>query len=110
MAIGSDNVMVNTPDMFREMDYIVEGLDGQGAEPGLIPREILKMATVNASRILCRDVGVIRQDAPADAVFVNKHALDLEPMHNPHASVVHRVSESAIRAVMIGGRIVHGQI
>ena len=109
VAIGTDNIMVNSPDMFREMDYTWKVAMGRDRSR-IDPREILKMATVNASRILCRDVGVIRQDAPADAVFVNKHALDLEPMHNPHASVVHRVSESAIRAVMIGGRIVHGQI
>ena len=42
--------------------------------------------------------------------FLDKHALELEPMHNPHASIVHRASESAIKAVMFGGKIVHGKI
>ena len=36
--------------------------------------------------------------------------LDLEPMHNPYASIVHRASQSTIKAVMIGGNIVHGKI
>ena len=37
-------------------------------------------------------------------------SLDLEPMHNPHASIVHRADPSAIYAVMIGGKIVHGKL
>ena len=31
-------------------------------------------------------------------------------MHNPHAAIVHRASESSIRAVMIGGKIIHGKL
>ena len=46
----------------------------------------------------------------ADGIFIEKHSLDLEPMHNTHASIVHRASESNIKAVMIGGKIVHGKI
>ena len=53
---------------------------------------------------------VIETGKFADCIFLDKHALDLEPMHNPHASIVHRASESAIKAVMIGGKIVHGKI
>ena len=109
VAIGSDNVMVNTPDMFREMDYIWKVSMGRSGT-GIDPREILKMATVNASRILGRDVGVVRPGAPADAILIEKHALDLEPVHNPYAAVVHRASESAVRAVMIGGSIFHGRL
>jgi hypothetical protein len=30
--------------------------------------------------------------------------VDLCPMHDPYASVVHRLSQSSIRAVMIDGR------
>jgi len=31
-------------------------------------------------------------------------------LHNVHASIVHRASEKSIKAVMIGGKIVHGKI
>ena len=68
------------------------------------------MATVNGGKILKKDIGVIEIGKIADCIFLDKHALDLEPMHNPHASIVHRASESAIKAVMIGGKIVHGKI
>jgi len=31
-------------------------------------------------------------------------------MHNPYASLVHRISENTIRAVMFKGEIIHGKI
>ena len=68
------------------------------------------MATVNAGKILKKNIGIIKTKKIADCIFLDKHALDLEPMHNPYASIVHRASESSIRAVMIGGEIVHGKI
>ncbi|HET8720343.1 MAG TPA: cytosine deaminase, partial [Candidatus Nitrosotenuis sp.] len=54
--------------------------------------------------------GSIEPQYMADGMFIDKHALDLEPMHNPYASIVHRASESTIKAVMIGGKIIHGHI
>ncbi len=109
IAIGTDNVMVNTPDMFREMDYLWK-VTMAVHRKRITPKHILKMATVNAGKLLHKKIGVIEIGKLADCVFIDKHAIDLEPMHNPHASIVHRASESAIRAVMIGGKIVHGKI
>jgi len=109
LGLGTDNVMINSPDMFREMDFIWKvtmGLHKKRIEA----KEILKMATVNGGKILNKKIGIIQSGNLADCIFLDKHALDLEPMHNPHASIVHRASESTIRAVMIGGKIVHGKI
>jgi cytosine/adenosine deaminase-related metal-dependent hydrolase len=109
IALGTDNVMINSPDMFREMDYLWKVTMGIHKK-SIDPKEILKMATVNGGKILRKNVGVIENGKFADCIFIDKHSLDLEPMHNPHASIVHRASESTIRAVMIGGKIVHGKI
>jgi len=109
IAIGTDNVMVNSPDMFREMDYLWKVTMGLNRKR-ISPKQILKMATVNAGKLLQKKIGVIETNKYADCVFIDKHALDLEPMHNPYASIVQRASESTIRAVMIGGKIVHGKI
>ncbi|MBT3744035.1 MAG: cytosine deaminase, partial [Thaumarchaeota archaeon] len=46
----------------------------------------------------------------ADCIFIDKKSLDLEPMNNVHASIVHRASEKSIKAVMIGGEIVNGKL
>jgi len=109
VALGTDNVMINSPDMFREMDYLWKATMGIHKKR-INPKEILKMATVNGEKILQKDIGIIENGKFADCIFLDKHSLDLEPMYNPHASIVHRASESAIKAVMIGGKIVHGKI
>ena len=70
----------------------------------------MKIATTNAGVIIGNKIGVIQPDSYADCVFIEKHAIDLEPMHNPYAAIVHRGSENIIRAVMFGGKIVYGKI
>ncbi len=109
IALGTDNIMINSPDMFREMDYLWKVSMGI-QKKRVSPKEILKMATVNGGKILKKEIGVIETGKYADGIFIEKHSLDLEPMHNVYASIVHRASEIDIRAVMIGGNIVHGKI
>ena len=109
IALGTDNVMINSPDMFREMDYLWKVSMGIH-KTRISPKEILKMATVNGGKILKKEIGMIGTGKFADGIFIEKHSLDLDPMHNVHASIVHRASESSIRAVMIGGKIVRGKI
>jgi len=109
VALGTDNVMINSPDMFREMDYLWKVSMGISKKP-INPVDILKMATINGGKILKKPIGVIQTKKYADGIFIDKHSIDLEPMHNVHASIVHRASESTIKAVMVGGKIVHGKI
>ena len=109
IGIGTDNVMINSPDMFREMDYLWKVTMGVHKKR-IDPKNILKMATVNGGKILGKEIGMIEKGKIADCIFLDKHSLDLEPMHNPHAAIVHRASESSIRAVMVGGKIIHGKL
>jgi cytosine/adenosine deaminase-related metal-dependent hydrolase len=105
VAIGTDNVMLNSPDILRELDYIWKA--SRAAEGDMVePRELLKMATVNAARILKLNSGCIEAGRAADLIFIDKKHVDLYPMHDPYAAVVHRLSQSSIRAVMIDGRFV----
>ncbi|SRR5579885_101713 len=109
VIIGTDNVMVNSPDMFKEMDYLWKVSMGM-TKTRISPKSILEMATVNATGVLGSKIGVIQKNSFADCIFIEKHSIDLEPMHNPHAAIVHRASENTIRAVMFEGEIVHGKI
>jgi cytosine/adenosine deaminase-related metal-dependent hydrolase len=109
VAIGTDNVMINSPDMFREMDYLWKVSMGI-KKKRLMPKNILQMATTNASNLLGGKVGVIQNNKIADCIFIEKHSIDLEPMHNPHASIVQRASENTIKAVMYEGKLIHGKI
>ncbi|MCS6768425.1 MAG: amidohydrolase family protein [Candidatus Nitrosocaldus sp.] len=114
VAIGTDNVMLNTPDIFREMDYIwklsrvmYKGERGRGIDA----RDVLKMVTVNPARIFrLNRLGYLEEGMYADALFIDKYSLDIAPMHNPYTAIVHRAGESSIRAVMLNGRVVHGRL
>jgi cytosine/adenosine deaminase-related metal-dependent hydrolase len=109
IAIGTDNVMINSADMFREMDFLWKVTMGI-YQKRIDPKNILKMATVNAGKLLGKKIGCIKEGYLADGVFIKKGNLDLDPLQNPHASIVHRASENSIKAVMIGGKIVYGKL
>ena len=109
VTIGTDNVMINSPDMFREMDFLWKVTMGI-QKKRIDPKKILKMATVNAGKLLDKKIGCIKEGYLADGVFIKKDNLDLDPLQNPHASIVHRASENSIKAVMIEGEIIHGKL
>lgn len=110
VAIGTDNVMLNSLDLFRELDYlwkVSRALEGNL----LSAKELVKMATVNAADTLKLDrQGFIHEGMFADAVLIDTHSIDIEPMHDPYAAIVHRVSESSVKSVMVGGKFVHGSL
>jgi len=74
----------------------------------LSARDVLKMATVNSAEILGLNSGYIQSGRAADIIFIDKSHADLYPMHNPFASIVQRVTQDSIKAVMIDGRFVDG--
>ena len=74
------------------------------------PKKILKMATTNAGKILNQKIGSIKEGFLADCIFLEKKSIDLDPLNNPHAAIVHRASENSIKAIMIGGEFVHGKV
>ena len=109
IAIGTDNVMINSPDMFREIDFLWKVTMGIHKKR-IDPKKILKMATVNAGKLLGKKIGCIKEGYLADCIFIKKSNLDLNPLQNSHASIVHRANENSIKAVMIGGKIVYGKL
>ena len=108
IAIGTDNVMVNSPDLFKEMDYLFKISRVFGYR--IDAKDILKMVTINPAKILRLNLGYIDHNMLADAIFIDKYSIDLDPMHDPYASIVHRADASSIRAVMLNGEIVYGSL
>ena len=107
VGIGTDNVMLNSPDIFKELDYLWKA--SRATEPEFIsPKEILMMATVNNAKILGLNSGYIENGRSADLLFLDKNHIDLYPIHDPYASIVHRASQDSIKAVMINGKFIDG--
>ncbi len=109
VAIGTDNVMLNKPDMFREMEYIWKV--SRALKRGISAREILKMATVNAARIFkFSGIGYIDEGMAADAIIIDKYHVDIACMYNPYVALVQRASESCVKGVMMDGKVIYGSI
>ena len=106
VGIGTDNIMLNSPDMFREMDYIWKFSRTLG-QP-ISAREILKMATINGGKILKLNSGSISRNKVADIMFIDKNNIDICPMLDPYASMIHRASSQSILNLMINGEFVDG--
>ncbi|MFQ5941705.1 MAG: amidohydrolase family protein [Nitrososphaerales archaeon] len=110
VAIGTDNVMLNSPDLFRELDYLWKVT--RALERNFMnAKELLRMVTVNAAHMLRLDrLGCIAENMIADAIILDMHSIDIEPMHDPYAAIVQRTTESSIRAVISGGKFLSGSI
>jgi cytosine/adenosine deaminase-related metal-dependent hydrolase len=97
--------MLNSPDLFKEMDYIWK-VSRAGHIHQISARDILKMATVNGAEILHLNSGCIESGRSADLLFIDKRHIDLYPIHDPYASIVQRASQSSIMGMMINGQFV----
>jgi cytosine/adenosine deaminase-related metal-dependent hydrolase len=108
VALGTDNVMVNSPDMFREMDFLSKTVKALEKSPAAVkPEEILQMATVNAAKVLGlgESLGSLQPGKLADVVFIDAQAANLAPARSPAASVVHRARGDNVKLVLVGGEV-----
>ena len=64
------------------------------------------MATANAGAFLKQDLGVIRDGAGADLIFLNLNAPSMFPKNNVLSSLCYSANGSEVESVMIGGRFV----
>ncbi len=102
-ALGTDNVMINSPDLFREMEFIF----GISHLTGPVPaREILRMATVNGAKALRINSGIIEKGRDADLIFIDKNSPNLRNSRDIITAIVHRCYPENVRKVMIDGRFV----
>jgi len=113
VALGTDNVMLNAPDMFREMDYASRMITANALDPAAASStEILRMATVNPAEILglSSKLGTLDVGKKADIIFIDLSAPNLNFSRDLVSSLVHRARPDNITCVMINGEIVHGSI
>lgn len=113
IALGTDNVMLNSADLFREMDYTSRMLRALERDPSAVSsKDILKMTTINSAKTLKLDkeIGSIEEGRRADAVFIKKESKNLQSIKDPINAIVHRVRPDDIQAVMISGDIVYGSL
>ena len=103
VCLGTDNVMVTLPDMWREMEFTSKVCH-------IEPDEILKMATINAASEFNLNSGIIKKDKNADLIFIDKDSLNLKFNKDWISAVVNRCSPENVRKVMIEGNFVVDKI
>ena len=113
IGLGTDNVMLNTPDMFREMDFTSRILRAAHRDPASISsKEILRMATLNGAQALgvASKIGSIEEGKKADIAFLNMNTPNLSFSKDLIGSIVHRASKEDVQCVMVDGEVAYGNI
>ncbi|WP_277554331.1 amidohydrolase family protein [Halobaculum limi] len=93
VALGTDNVMLNPPSMFREMSYTVTRFD-------VTAREVLRMATTAGAEIAGLDCGVIEPGRRAALVVLDGDSDNLAGSADPVEAVVRRATELDVKRVV----------
>lgn len=99
VCLGTDNVMINPPDMWREMEFTSEVCK-------IEPVEILKMATVNPASEFKLNSGIIKKNRNADLIFIDKNSLNLKFNNDWVSVIVNCCNARNVRKVMVRGQFV----
>ncbi len=99
VCLGTDNIMLNTPNMFKEMEYALKVTRGY-YKTYLPPLEVFKMATLNPAMALGLNSGSIEAGKFADIMLVNGMSGD------PILSLINRTESQNIKALIKEGNIV----
>ena len=105
--LGPDNGLLNSPNMFAELDYTYRLAKSQFGDARLPdPLAILKMATCNIGKLLGPDIpGYLAQGLPADFVLLDFRAPHLKRSQHIAASIVSRVTPADVLATVRRGRV-----
>ena len=94
VALGTDNVMLNPPSMFREMAYTAKRFD-------VTAREVLRMATTAGAEIAGLDCGVVAPGRRAALVVLDGDSDNLAGSVDPVRAVVRRATESDVKRTLV---------
>jgi len=93
VALGTDNVMLNSPSMFREMAFTAKLTDATTAE-------VLRMATVNGAEIAGLECGLVAPGRAAALLALDGDSDNLAGAQDPARAVVRRAGVSDVVAVV----------
>jgi guanine deaminase len=94
VALGTDNVMLNAPSMFREMAYTAKTFD-------VTAREVLEMATTAGADAVGLDRGVIEPGKRAALVVLDGDSDNLAGVEDPIRAVVRRATAIDVKDVLL---------
>ncbi|MDI6811683.1 MAG: amidohydrolase family protein, partial [archaeon] len=89
VGVGTDNVMLNSPNIFSEMEFISKIFN-------LEEREVLKLCTLNSAKILKEEKssGTIEEGKKANLVVIRTDTPNMRNVRNPIKGVVRRATRN----------------
>jgi cytosine/adenosine deaminase-related metal-dependent hydrolase len=93
VALGTDNVMLNPPSMFREMAYTAKTFD-------VTAREVLRMATTAGADVVGLDCGVVEPGRRAALLVLDGASPNLSGTADPVEAVVRRATALDVKRVV----------
>ncbi len=94
VALGTDNVMLNSPSMFREMALTAKFYD-------LPSSEVLAMATYRGAEIAGLDYGVLTVGKPAALLVLDLTSDNLAGVSDPVRALVRRASHADVKRTIL---------
>ncbi len=100
IGIGTDNVMLNSPNIFSEMEFMSKLFD-------VDEKDVLRMCTINGARILQeeREVGTIEEGKKANLLVIKMDSPNMRNVRNVIKGIVRRGRADDIRSVIYEGKI-----
>ncbi|CAF0939032.1 unnamed protein product [Rotaria sordida] len=113
LMLGTDNVMLNQPNMLAEMDFAYRLCKSQSGDNTHDPKAILSMATtINSYPTIYgkNEKGGIYENGPADFVLLDFSAKHLARTRNLMATIVTRLDPRYILATVHKGQTMFGML
>jgi len=101
VGVGTDNVMLNAPDMLSEMEFVSKLFP-------LDAKEVLKLCTLNSAKVLkeADTTGSIEEGKKANLLVISTDTPNMSNVRDPIRGVVRRATRNDIASVIYEGRIV----
>ena len=97
-AFGTDNVMVNSMNIFREMEFAFKAARGLCRDYKFDARKILEAATLNGRKILGLKSNAIQEENEANFIILRNRKY----LYDPILAIVHRYEAGDIRSIVKG--------
>lgn len=99
-ALGTDNVMVNSLSMFREMEFAFKAARGLSRDYAFDAASVLRAATVNGRRVLGLGSNALEEGGEANFIILGRRKY----LYDPVVAIVHRYEARDIRGIVKGKR------
>lgn len=99
-ALGTDNIMVNSLSMLREMEFAFKAARGISRDHSFDAARVLRAATINGRKILGLNSNAIEEGKEANIIILDRRKY----LYDPVVAIIHRYAAGDIRGIVKGNK------